>query len=116
MRPSLDQPEQLVGDALDASDLQLPGRFSPAGEPGDDRRRQQVRLELVRRYHPHQAEPPRRDYPPLRISWFSSPWWSKGIETHTLDGVPVRKHDPAKSVAETLKYHTGLRTCLLLRL
>jgi len=52
----------------------------------------------------NQAEAPRLDYPPLRVFWFSGPAWSEGIETHTLDGAPVRMYDPAKSVADAFKY------------
>jgi predicted transcriptional regulator of viral defense system len=50
------------------------------------------------------SEVPRLDYPPLRIFWFSGPAWSGGIETQALDDVPVRMYDPAKSVADALKY------------
>jgi len=50
------------------------------------------------------SEAPRLDYPPLRVFWFSGPAWSEGIETHTLDGAPVRIYGPAKSVADAFKY------------
>ena len=58
----------------------------------------------------NQTEAPRLDYPPLRVFWFSGPAWSEGVETHTLDGAPVRMYNPAKSVADALKYQnkTGL--------
>lgn len=52
----------------------------------------------------NQAEAPRLDYPPLRIFWFSGLARSEGIETHTLDGAPVRMYSPAKSVADAFKY------------
>src|SRR3990172_13302402 len=35
------------------------------------------------------AERPRLDYPPLRAFWFSRAAFRAGIETHTVDGVPV---------------------------
>ena len=54
------------------------------------------------------TEAPRLDYPPLRIFWFSGPAWSEGIEAHTLDGVPVRVYNPAKSVADTFKYRNKI--------
>lgn len=54
------------------------------------------------------AEPPRLDYPPLRVFWFSGPAWSEGIETHRLDGVPVRVYSPAKSVADAFKYRNKI--------
>lgn len=52
----------------------------------------------------NRAERPRLTYPPLRIFWFSGRAWSEGIETHTVDGVPVRIYSPAKSVADVFKY------------
>ena len=54
------------------------------------------------------AEAPRLDYPPLRVFWFSGPAWSEGIETHTLDDVPVRIYHPAKSVADLFKYRNKI--------
>jgi predicted transcriptional regulator of viral defense system len=54
------------------------------------------------------TEAPRLDYPPLRVFWFSGSAWSAGIETHTLDGVPVRTYGPAKSVADLFKYRNKI--------
>ncbi len=54
------------------------------------------------------TEAPRLDYPPLRVFWFSGPAWSEGIETHTLDGAPVRMYNPAKSVADAFKYRNKI--------
>jgi predicted transcriptional regulator of viral defense system len=51
---------------------------------------------------------PTLDYPPLRTFWFSGPAWHAGIETHTLDGTPVRVYSPAKSVADSFKYRRKL--------
>jgi predicted transcriptional regulator of viral defense system len=50
------------------------------------------------------AERPRLDYPPLRISWFSGPAWSEGIEIHLVDDTSVRIYGPEKSVADSFKY------------
>ena len=50
------------------------------------------------------SQAPRLDHPPLRVFWFSGLAWSEGIETHVLDGVPVRLYGPAKSVADACKY------------
>ena len=47
---------------------------------------------------------PALDYPPLRTFWFSGPAWREGVETHTIDGTPVRIYSPAKSVADSFKY------------
>jgi len=54
------------------------------------------------------TEAPRLDYPPLRVFWFSGRAWSEGIETHTLDDVPVRVYSPAKSVADAFKYRNKI--------
>jgi predicted transcriptional regulator of viral defense system len=54
------------------------------------------------------SEVPRLSYPPLRIFWFSGAAWSAGIETQTLDDVPVRMYNPAKSVADSLKYRNKI--------
>lgn len=54
------------------------------------------------------AEAPRIGYPPLRVFWFSGPAWSEGIETHTLDDIPVRIYSPAKSVADVFKFRNKI--------
>jgi hypothetical protein len=51
---------------------------------------------------------PRLDYPPPRVFWFSGPTWSEGIETHTLDGAPVRMYNPAKSISDAFKYRNKI--------
>jgi predicted transcriptional regulator of viral defense system len=51
---------------------------------------------------------PALDYPPLRVFWFSGPAWSEGVETHSIDGTPVRIFNPAKSVADSFKYRRKL--------
>jgi hypothetical protein len=51
---------------------------------------------------------PRLDYPPTRFFWFSGPAFHEGIETHTLDGVPVRSSDPEKTLADCFRYRNQL--------
>lgn len=51
---------------------------------------------------------PTLDYPPLRTFWFSGLAWSEGVETHTLDGTPVRIYNSVKSVADSFKYRRKL--------
>jgi predicted transcriptional regulator of viral defense system len=51
---------------------------------------------------------PQLRYPPLRIHWFSGGAWREGIETQTLDSVPVRIYGPAKSVADAVKYRNKI--------
>ncbi|MEK7704892.1 MAG: type IV toxin-antitoxin system AbiEi family antitoxin domain-containing protein [Myxococcota bacterium] len=51
---------------------------------------------------------PRLDYPPTRFFWFSGPAFREGIETHTLDGVPVRIYDPEKTLADCFRYRNQI--------
>jgi predicted transcriptional regulator of viral defense system len=63
---------------------------------------------------PRNAETPRLDYPPVRSFHFSGGAFSKGIETHRLDGVPVRVYSREKTLADCFKYRNkmGLDTAL----
>ncbi|MSR61327.1 MAG: transcriptional regulator [Planctomycetes bacterium] len=54
------------------------------------------------------AEPPRIDHPPVRIFWFSGRAFTAGVETHAVDGVPVRVYSAAKTVADCFKYRNKL--------
>jgi hypothetical protein len=47
---------------------------------------------------------PRLDYPPTRFFWFSGPAFHDGIETHELDGAPVRIYVPEKTLADCFRY------------
>lgn len=47
---------------------------------------------------------PKLEYPPIQVSWFSGSAWSLGVETHTIEGTPVRIYGPAKSIADTFKF------------
>ncbi len=51
---------------------------------------------------------PRIDYPPTRYFWFSGPAFHEGIETHDLDGVPVRIYDPEKTLADCFRYRNEI--------
>lgn len=50
------------------------------------------------------ARAPRLDYPRLRIARFSGLALTEGIETHRIEGVPVRVYSAAKTVADCFKY------------
>lgn len=50
------------------------------------------------------AEMPRIDYPPVNVYWFSGRAYSEGIDTPTIDGLPVRIYGPEKSIADAFKY------------
>ena len=63
---------------------------------------------------PRGAEPPRLEYPPLRIFWFSGKAYSEGIETSIMDGVEIRVYSPEKTLADCFKYRNkiGMDTVL----
>jgi len=54
------------------------------------------------------AEAPRIMHPPVRVFRFSGEAFNSGVETHDLDGVPVRIYSPEKSVADCFKYRNKL--------
>jgi len=60
------------------------------------------------------SEPPRVDHPPLRTFWFTGRAFTEGVETHQLDGVPVRIYCREKTLADCFKYRNkiGLDTAL----
>jgi hypothetical protein len=62
---------------------------------------------------PHSSRPI-LDNPPLRTFWFSGRARCEGVDTHSVDGIPVRIYSPAKSVADSFKYRRkiGLDTAL----
>ena len=51
---------------------------------------------------------PRLDYPPTRFFWFSGPAFHEGIETHELDGAPVRVYDPEKTLVDCVRYRNQI--------
>jgi predicted transcriptional regulator of viral defense system len=54
------------------------------------------------------ARRPRLDHPPTHFVWFSGPAFHEGIETHDLDGVPVRIYDPEKALVDCFRYRNQL--------
>jgi predicted transcriptional regulator of viral defense system len=63
---------------------------------------------------PRGAEPPRIEYPPVRTFWFSGKAFAEGVETHQMDGVPIRIYGREKTIADCFRYRNkiGLDTCL----
>lgn len=51
---------------------------------------------------------PRLDDPSTRFCWFSGPTLHEGIETHELDGVPVRIYAPEKTVVDCFRYRNQI--------
>jgi len=47
---------------------------------------------------------PKRPVWPLRVLRFSGEAYSKGMETHLIDGVPVKVYGVAKTVADCFKF------------
>lgn len=51
---------------------------------------------------------PAIDYPPVRFFWFGGRSYSSGIETHVVDGTPVRVYDPEKTIADCFKFRNRI--------
>ena len=60
------------------------------------------------------AEPPRLEYPPVRLFWFTGRAFTEGIETPKVDSVPLRIYSPEKTVVDCFKYRNkiGLDTAI----
>ncbi len=52
--------------------------------------------------------PPRIDYPPVRVFKFSGAAFRQGIEVHKIDGVPVRIYSAEKTIADAFKFRNKL--------
>lgn len=63
---------------------------------------------------PRGAEEPRLDFPPIRTFRFTGKSFTEGIETHPLEGVPVRVYGPEKTLADCFKFRNriGLDTVI----
>ncbi len=63
---------------------------------------------------PRGTEPPRLDHPPIRVFWFTGKAFSEGIETHAVDGAPLRIYCVEKTLADCFKYRNkiGLDTAI----
>jgi len=60
------------------------------------------------------AEPPRIDYPPIRVFRFSGKAFDEGIESHEVGSVAIRVYSREKTLADCFKYRNkiGMDTCL----
>lgn len=63
---------------------------------------------------PRNSEPPRLDYPPVRVVRLSQAPYKAGVETHQLDGVAVKVYSREKTLADCFKHRgeVGLDTVL----
>ena len=63
---------------------------------------------------PRNSEPPRLNHPPVRVVRLSPGPYAAGVETHRLDGVPVKVYGREKTLADCFKHRreVGLDTTL----
>lgn len=54
------------------------------------------------------ARKPALEYPPLRVVRFTGEAFSQGIETHKIEGQPVRVYGLAKTLADCFKYRNKI--------
>lgn len=54
------------------------------------------------------ARRPAVDHPPLRIVRFAGTALNDGIQSHEIEGVPVRVTDPARTVADCFRYRNKI--------
>lgn len=48
------------------------------------------------------------DYPPVQYFRFSDKAWKAGVETHTIDGHPVKIYSLTKTIADCFKYRNKI--------
>jgi predicted transcriptional regulator of viral defense system len=53
---------------------------------------------------------PKVSHPRLRLTYLSGPAHREGVETHQMDGVPVRVFSAAKTVADCFKFRNKIGT------
>ncbi len=51
---------------------------------------------------------PSLDYPPIRSHRFSQETYESGIETHWIDGVPIKVYSREKTLADCFKYRNKI--------
>lgn len=56
----------------------------------------------------HKAWAPRSERVRLRVFRLSGPALTEGVETHTVEGVPLRVYSPAKTVADCFKFRNKI--------
>ena len=63
---------------------------------------------------PRGSRVPSLDYPPVRAHRYSREAYEPGIETHHIDGVPVRVYSPEKTLADCFKFRNTIGTDVVL--
>ena len=51
---------------------------------------------------------PRLDHPPLRVFLMTGAAYTEGIETHSIEGIPLRVYSPAKTVVDCFKFRNKI--------
>jgi len=54
------------------------------------------------------SEPPRLEFPPVRLFWFSGDAFTDGLEIRKVGGVPLRIYSPEKTVADCFKHRNKI--------
>ena len=57
---------------------------------------------------PRDSRVPSPDYPPIRVHRFSQEAYKRGIETHLLDGVPVKIYSREKTLVDCFKFRSKI--------
>lgn len=57
---------------------------------------------------PKDSRRPSLDYPPLEVHRFSLASYHAGVETHVIDGAPVRIYSPEKTLADCFKFRNSI--------
>lgn len=56
----------------------------------------------------HKERAPRLEWPPLRVVRYTGPGLSLGIETHVVDGIPMRFTSIARTVVDCFKFRNKI--------
>ena len=54
------------------------------------------------------TEPPRLEFPPIQLHWFSGASFTAGIETHRIENTPVQVYSAEKTLADCFKYRNKI--------
>lgn len=57
---------------------------------------------------PRRTRYPRLDHPPLRVFLMTGAAYTGGIETHSIEGIPLRIYGPAKTVVDCFKFRNKI--------
>jgi hypothetical protein len=57
---------------------------------------------------PREKSTPRLEWPPLRIFRSSGTCLTSGVETHVLNGIPIKVYSPEKTIADCFKFRNKI--------